>query len=263
MNVRSLLCFCAALALGLPSLAKAQAFSAVRLGPPGTEGGIAGLALLSTPRYQGADEQRTLIAPLLDYQWRDGWFAGTVNGLGYNFSKDAKTQVGLRLTADFGRKERRSPALRGLGDVDGSLELGAFLSHRPTPHLLLSSSLRAGSAENHHGLQLDLGATQSFALSPQLHASLGLAMTLANADYLQSYFGVNPTQAAASGYATHQPGSGIRDLRASLGLSFMLDQGSSLNLTVTASTLQGDAAKSPISRERRSVSGGFAFIHRF
>jgi len=249
--------------LSLPLLASAQSFATVRLGPPGTESGLAGIAVVSAPRYLGSDQRRVLAAPLLDYQWRNGWFAGSVNGIGYNFSKEGTLQFGLRLTADLGRKERRSSALRGLGDVDGRAEFGGFLNVRPTPHLLLSSSLRAGSGDDRRGLVLDLGATQSIALSPQLHASLGLGLTLANREHLRSYFGVSAAQSAASGYSAYAPDAGLRDFRASLGLSYMITPATALSLGLTAQVLQGDAEKSPVTRDRSALSGLLALSHRF
>jgi outer membrane scaffolding protein for murein synthesis (MipA/OmpV family) len=249
--------------LGLPALATAQSFATVRLGPPGTEGGHAGLAVASTPRYLGSDQRHTRVLPLLDYQWRNGWFAGTGNGIGFNFSRDAALQVGLRLTADLGRKERRSPALRGLGDVDGRAEFGGFLNYRPTPHLLLSSALRAGSGEDRKGLVLDLGATQSVALAPALHASLGLGLTLANREHLQSHFGIRPEQAARSGYAAFTPKAGLRDLRATLGLGWKMAPSTGLHLGLSGQLLQGDAEKSPLTRDRSALSGMLAIQHRF
>jgi outer membrane protein len=263
MNVRSLSRLALLAAICLPSLAAAQSFATVRLGPPGIDARRAGLAVVSAPRYLGSDERRTLAMPLLDAHWANGWFAGTVNGIGYNFSKQATRQYGLRLTADFGRPERRSAALRGLGDVDARPELGGFLNIRPTSHLLLSSSLRAGSGRERKGLVLDLGATQALALGAQWHASIGLGLTLANRAHLQDYFGVNAAQASASGLSVHAPDSGLRDVRATLGLSYRVAPATALSAGLTVQALQGDARTSPVTRDRRAVSGMLALTHSF
>ncbi|MBC7941735.1 MAG: MipA/OmpV family protein [Chitinophagaceae bacterium] len=82
---------------------------------------------------------------MLDYQWVNGWFAGVSNGIGYNFGGDSKLQYGLRITADFGRKQRRSDALRGMGDIDPQAEVGAFFNYALPLGFFLTSSLRYGS----------------------------------------------------------------------------------------------------------------------
>lgn len=247
----------------VPQLVHAQSFSSVRLGPPDSAVGIAGVAVVTTPRYLGSTETRALATPMLDYQWRSGWFAGTANGVGYNLSKDAKLQYGLRLSADLGRKERRSPVLRGLGDVDPRFELGGFLNLRPTPHLLITSVLRLGSGPDRKGALLEFGASQAFAIQPQLHASVGLGLSLANRKYLQSYFGVNPAQATSSGHATFSPEAGLRDLRAQIGLSYRAAPQTSLNLGLSASSLRGDARRSPITKKPDAVSAVLALTQRF
>ncbi|MGS0753433.1 MipA/OmpV family protein [Roseateles sp. GG27B] len=92
----------------------AQAFDAVRLfGAAPTEGrGTVGVAAIFAHQYQGSDERRTMALPLLDYRWPNGWFAGTSNGIGYDFSSNPYMNYGLRLTADLGRSESRSAARR-------------------------------------------------------------------------------------------------------------------------------------------------------
>lgn len=136
------------------SAAHAQAFDAVRLygAAPGSDGGLFGAALLNVPQYSGATDQRWMLLPLLDYQWKSGWFAGTSNGVGMNFSGNPAQQYGVRLTADIGRNENRSPALRGMGDVGPSLEAGGFFNQYLSPETFLTSSLRYGAGRQHDGV---------------------------------------------------------------------------------------------------------------
>jgi outer membrane scaffolding protein for murein synthesis (MipA/OmpV family) len=186
-----------------PSLAHAQAFDAVRLygAAPGQDGGSIAAVVLAGTQYQGSNERRTLVLPVLDYQWANGWFAGVSNGVGYNFSSSAQLQYGLRLTAALDRKENRSNALRGLGDVDAKAEGGAFFNVLSSDGYFFSSSVRYGSGTDSKGLLLDLGAGYATSLAPQWHLGVGAAVTVANAAYLQSYFGVTAAQAAGNGYA--------------------------------------------------------------
>lgn len=75
---------------------------------------------------------------------------------------------------------------------------------------------------------LDLGAGYATALAPSWRLAVGGAVTLANAAYLPSFFGVNTTHAAASGYAGYRPGAGLRDARAKLALTYLFSRQTSL-----------------------------------
>jgi len=258
----------AALALALSSLsagAFAQAFDAVRLygAAPGEDGGLVGLALIYGREYQGAEERRTLVFPAIDYQWRNGWFAGTTNGIGYNFSDTPGVQYGLRVTADLGRSESRSPALAGLGDIDARAEFGGFFNYHLSREFFVSSSLRAGSGNDRKGVLLDLGAGYSTTLAADLRLGAGVALTVANQKYLQSYFGVDAAQSAASAYAAYTPSAGLRDVRVNTSLTYRITQRVGITGAVSLSALQGDAKDSPIVRRRSTANGVLAVTYAF
>ncbi len=248
--------------LGAPA-AFGQAFDAVRLygAAPGEDAALVGAVLIAGTAYAGSDERRTMLVPLLDYQWTNGWFAGTANGIGVNLSKRPDLQYGVRLTADFGRKASRSDALRGMGDIDAAAEVGAFFNQSVTREVFLTSSLRYGAGDG--GMVLDLGAGYSTALAPAWRLAVGGAVTLADAAYLQSFFGVDSPQAAASGYAEYRPGAGLRDVRANLALTYSFSRQTSLTTGLSVSALQGDARDSPLVRQATTTSGVMVLSYAF
>ena len=245
--------------------AQAQAFDAVRLfgAAPGEDGGSVGAALVSGHAYLGSNERRNRIFPLLDYQWKSGWFAGTSNGLGLDFSRDPRNQYGLRLTADMGRKEDLSPALTGLGNIDPRPEIGSFYNHFLSREIFLTSSLRYGSGNDRKGLIVDAGAGYSTQFAPQWRIGLSLATSYVNANYVQSEFGVSATQAAASGYALTTPGAGLRDLRGSAVLTYVVSPRFTMTGVLNATGLLGDAKSSPLTRQKTSANGVFGFSYGF
>lgn len=250
--------------LGAPS-AHAQVYEAVRLqaAAPGQNGGLAGAVVLADTEYPGATERRTVVLPVLDYQWANGWFAGTTNGIGYNFSDRPNLQYGVRLTADFGRKASASPALRGLGDIQARPEAGGFLNLALGEDFSLTSSLRYGSGRESKGLVVDLGAAYSTQIAARWRVGLGAGVSLANADHLQSYFGVTGEQALASGYRSYAPAAGLRSGQLSLTVSYSPTPRMSVTAGVSANTLLGDAADSPLVRRKTSASGLLAAVRAF
>ena len=243
----------------------AQAFDAVRLfgAAPGEDGGTVGAVLVSSPAYGGSNERWNRIYPLLDYQWKNGWFAGTTNGIGVDFSKDPRSQYGLRVTADLGREEKRSAALAGMGDIDIRPEVGGFFNYNVTREIFLTSSLRYGSGNDRKGLTVDLGAGWSDYVAPRWRLGLGLATTLLNANAMESRFGVSAAQAATSGYAEYTPGAGLRDVRGNLALTYIVTPRFLLTGAVTLAELLGDAKDSPLVRRSSQASGVFAVSYGF
>lgn len=254
-----------ALGAGLSMGARAQAFDAVRLygAAPDRSGGALGLAVVAGHEYLGSDERRTRAYPAIDYRWANSWFAGTTNGVGFNFSRQPGVQYGLRLTADFGRDESRSSVLRGLGDVDARAELGAFYNLQPTPQTFLTSSLRYGSGQGRDGLLIDVGAGVSVPLAPAWRVGAGVAATWANAGYTQSYFGVDAAQSARSGLGMYRAGAGLRDVRVSVSATYAITPRASATAGLSYSRLQGDAEGSPIVRDRAGVNGVLAVTYAF
>ncbi len=254
----------AAIALAAPATV-AQAFDAVRLygAAAGTDGGTVGLGYIAGTQYQGSNERRNMVLPLLDYQWTSGWFAGTSNGLGYDFAKRDDLQYGLRLTADLGRKQSRSEVLRGMGDVDIKPQVGAFLNYFPSREFFLTSSLRYGSGNDGRGLVIDLGAGHATQLATQWRLTLGAAVSLANADYMQAYFGVTPAQAAGSSHAVYSAGAGLREAKVNGSLTYFVSQRLSFTTALSIGTLLGDAKNSPLTRQASTPTAVFAMAYAF
>lgn len=227
--------------------------------PRGLEqGGVAGAVVLNAPRYAGSDQERLRVLPSVDYQWRDGWFAGVVTGLGYRAFGDNGQVYGLRLSMDFGREEDDSSALRGMGDLKPRLLAGAFYNQELGGGLTLSSSLRTG-----RGTLLDLGVSWGHNLGPNLRFAAGAAVSWADTRSNQSYFGVNAAQSQASGYAVFSPGAGLRDVRASASVIYRPLPNWSLTATLGQGSLRGDIRRSPLVRDSSPQSLILTLGHHF
>jgi outer membrane protein len=261
-----------AIALALrAAAAQAQDVDSIRQlpaanGPASTTGtgqGIVGLGVASGPRFPGADDSRTRVLPVLGYQWANGWFASTLGGVGVNLSSTPGLQFGPRLTVDFGRRESTATALRGLGNVQASAELGGFVNVRVADALMLNADLRAGSGEDHKGVRMDFGAGYGFQLGRGVRLRLGASTTVANQAYAQTHFGVTASQSASSGYAQYTPKAGFQDVRASVGLNVVLAPRVMLSTALTSTTLLGDAKDSPLVRQTSGLSGQIGVAYGF
>lgn len=243
-----------ALALATP-LAMAQIeFDTVRLddGPAAAAagGGRWGGGIAFGQRYLGSDENRVVPVPIVEYRWASGWFAGTGSGVGYAFSTDRAQRWGVRAGIDFGRRESRSPALAGMGDIKPSPTIGAYYHRALVQGFGLETSVRAGN----NGALADIGLQWTTPLAPTTGLRLGVAATLADGRYMQRHFGVDSDQSARSGYPVTDASAGVRDTRASVSVVQALGTSLALTGTVTLRSLQGDAASSPLTRETSSAT---------
>ena len=88
-----------------------------------------------------------------------------------------------------------------------------------------------------------------------MRLSLGAGLTLANAEHMQSYFGVTAAQSVTSGYAAYKAEGGARAARVSLALSHAFSARTSVTAGLSVTTLLGDAQDSPLTRRKSAASG--------
>jgi MipA family protein len=247
---------CAVVAAGLFGMAaQAQEFG----GPPpdapmrGDFELVAGGGISHGPRYLGSDEQRTRALPFIAARWSNGWFAG-IGGVGWRYSAGGPFSAGVRLGADFGREEDDANALRGLGDIKRRPEIGAFASWRIVGPVSLGTSFRYGSGNDSKGLLADLSLRGALPLGGGHRLFGGATATWANREWTQGYFGIDAAQAARSGYAPYSPEAGWRDVAFNVGWGWQVMPQLGVQLGVGGRRLVGDAASSPIVRDRDGTS---------
>ena len=249
--------------LALVSEARAQSFDAVRLsGVKGAEsGGSVGMGVAFLPKYMGAKDYVARPLPLLEYRWSNGLFAGTGNGIGYNFGGQGRAQFGPRLTFDAGRNESDDKHLAGLGDIKVRPELGVFFNYEIVDGLQATSSLRYGSGNQQRGAIADLGLNYTYPLAADWILGMGVAVSVANVDYMSEYFGIDATQAVRSGLGRYSPTAGVRDARANLMLSYRFSRRLGASFGLSAGQLLSEAKQSPLVQQASSISafGGVSY----
>jgi len=181
--------------------------------------------------------------------------------LGYGAGRDQDGDSPLRLSGG------PTSDLQGLGDVDGSAIAGGKLTFKRGAQRANVALRRA--IGSHRGTLVEFGlgwSTTIMALGPPLIVAGGPRLTLADRAWTEAFFGSNATQAAASGLAGHEAGAGILSAGAGISLILSLSARSSLVGIGGYARLAGDAADSPLVRERGSVDQatiGLIWSYRF
>ncbi|MGE3333480.1 MAG: MipA/OmpV family protein [Rhodospirillaceae bacterium] len=225
----------------------------------------AGGGALFAPSYEGDDSYRLSAVPNLQLAYGDLFFASIQEGVGYRALNTETVKAGPILRFAFPRKEdgkqlfavtgRRTSDLRGLGDVDISVEMGGFAEYETGP-LTWRAEVRQ-AASGHKGFAADVGVqwTQRFqALSSFAILSLGPRVRMVDKSFNQAYFGVTPAQSAASGLPVYEAGGGLYAYGASSTVIFPLpsDRRWALVFVGSYERLTGDAGASPLVQRRGS-----------
>lgn len=227
-----------------------------------------GAGAIAGPSYEGSDRYKVSPFPFLQGNYRDRIFiTGPI--LGANLVSTSlgggKLQLGALARYDFGRDEDDDDALKGLGNIDGGVDLGGFARYARGPWSLgLSAYQNVSKSEN--GLTAEAEGAYSTTLVGRLRGTVSLAATWADRDYMQTHFGISAIQSRNSGYAPFQAGGGFKDASATLGLTYPLGQKWMLYGQLRYKRLLGDAADSPIVSQSGSADqyrASLFVIYRF
>ena len=147
------------------------------------------------PSYEGSGAHVLRPLPMFDIR-RAGTppsFRAPRDGFGFSILDTGRFQAGPTVKVNLARKESSDSDLRGLGNVDWTLEAGAFAEYWPADWLRTRVELRQGIG-GHHGLVSDITADLVVPVTQQLTLSGGPRMTLATAAATSPYFSITPTQ---------------------------------------------------------------------
>lgn len=238
---------------------------------PGWEGAI-GLLVAHRPAFSGADTSLTKFTPGIFL--RRGRFSITnvsgfvtrrsddVNrGLGVDLLRGSvfKASVGLRW--DNGRRESSSPELRGLGDINPTARMRFSLGVKLGGPFNLGLGLSSDLLGRGGGSLGDVTLGWQHRWTPKTTLSAAVGVSYAGDRYMETWYGVTPEQSLRSGLPVYKPGSGLRDVSASLGFRHDLSKDWLVIGGMGTNRLLGPAAGGPLvtSRTGWGINGGLAW----
>jgi len=232
-------------ALGVSSACYGQDGSLQTIAEPQRQYDIeVGVGGMLQPRYAAADSYIFTPFPIISV----GRFF--VPGLGQ--VADGRKRQGVFFFPSFGFVGERSADddrdLTGTRDVDWALELGLGAGYR-TENWRAFAELRQG-INGHTGQVGQLGFDGIFYPTQRLEVSVGPRAGFAFGDYMDTYFGVTASEAAASGGTLSQfnADSGFTSLGLSARASYDINDRARFHLQGGYDRLIGDAADSPIAK---------------
>lgn len=240
---------------------------------------ILGAGASAKPDYLGSDDYEATALPMLRYSWSGEMAAQPATGYKTSFGL-IDLQAGfpdgvdvgvariatpgrnftLRLGGGyrFGRDAGDNDALHGMGDIDGQVLARVTLASEPADPRRLGTSYglryEADISGETDGETLTAFADHALALSPKTTLTLSGNLRWADDDQMQSYFGVSSRQAARSGNARFDAGSGFSDAGLAARLDWSFAEHWILSGRVGYTRLLGDAADSPLVDDEGSAN---------
>ena len=223
------------------------------------------------PRYSGSDKSRVSAAQVVDYAMANGFFVSTTRGIGYGNSF-GNLDYNAALSYRAGRKDRDvssdsiasgSDDLRGMGDIKGSAIVVPGLGYRVTDWLTVQLQAEVPVSERDNGEAVHFCIASPLYTSPKNALTLALTGSWGSSKYVQTYYGVNAAQSAASGFARHDAGSGIYAYSLNLDWTHKLTSRWSLLAAAGVTQLTGEAGDSPIVQRKTSPVGSLKVTYSF
>lgn len=210
-----------------------------------------GGGLGTRPTFDGSDKSVTSVIPFVQATYDDMISLGP-NGLNAYWHQD-NFRVGAGLTRDQGRKDKETTGifsqgdnrLKGMGDISSALGLKIFGSY-DFGLINLNGSITKFNGTNNKGLVANIGADLPFRVTDKLMVTTHVGATWADKTYMQTFFGVTPTQAANTNFTEYTAGPGIKNIDAGINATYRIDQHWFVGANLGLERLTGDAAKSPI-----------------
>lgn len=222
-----------------------------------------GAGALYAPAFVGSKDYQMIAFPNVKVEFKDLFFVSVKDGVGYNVIHSSGWRVGPLVKYEFERKEDgsnpfrvggdKSTALKGLGNVDATLECGGFVEYSYEP-FAYKVEIRQG-IDGHKGMIGEAsinysGATKRF--GPSIFYAVGPRATFADSEYINAYFGIDQTQSVNSGLNRYDGGGGFVSYGIGGFMSMPLYGPVSVSVFGGYDRLGNEVADSPLVKQRGS-----------
>lgn len=220
---------------------------------------VGGGALIE-PVYEGSDEFEVTPIPFISATFGDWLEVDPTGAAATVYQTDVIRLDGL-LGYETGRSEDDADELRGLGDVDFGVSVGALAALQVGPAEFFISGKK--TIEGSEGFIAEAGAEVEYAVSQQFILGVKGSATFADENHMQAYFGIDAAQSARSGYAEFEPDAGIKRLDVAATATLAFTENWFARGEAGVGFLVGDAADSPVVKDDIQPNGLLLVGYRF
>lgn len=239
---------------------------------------VIGVASSAGPSYSGASDTTYSVRPAARLTWRgysistqsvaraSARVESTSGGERTGFSGPLRVRnrfsFGFGATINRGRDVSAEGAALGLkslpSTVFGRLRLRYALDERTS----LSATLIGDVLNRQRNIELPMSIGRHYVLSDRMLLGLNAGMNLVNRRSMDNDYGIGPEQSAASGRPIYQPKAGLREFAVSATLIHEPDNHWIWMTQFSLVRLVGEAARSPLVRQKLQPNLMFGLAYR-
>ncbi|MAU23039.1 MAG: MltA-interacting MipA family protein [Martelella sp.] len=212
------------------------------------------------PAYEGGKKMKISPIPIVSIGYAD-WLQLDPGGLGVTLYKDGGFNVDARLGYEPGRSEGDGDLLKGLGDIDFGVTAGIKAGYEWDAfefYGIIDKTI--GGSE---GLVGKIGTSYGWHMGERLIVATSLEATIADKNYMDSYFSVDAAQSAASGLPQYKAKAGLQRVDFDISATYAFDENWLLQAGAGVGLLVGDAANSPIVERELQPKVSLSLGYRF
>jgi outer membrane scaffolding protein for murein synthesis (MipA/OmpV family) len=141
-------------------------------------------------------------------------------GLGLDFKRTDRVRFNVALRLDNGRRSAEASGLRGIENVRRTLRARASTTWQLDHGNKIALGWNTDLLGRGGGNIFDIGASHDRRLSERTTFGVGVSLSAGDHRYMQSWYGISESEAAASGHPVYTPHAGL--LETGLGVSWRM-----------------------------------------
>lgn len=212
------------------------------------------------PTYEGGDKFEVSPVPFIVFTWGD-WLEIDPRGVTITPFEQNGFSLSGKVGYETGRDEKDDNRLRGLGDIDFAATVGAKIAYEWRGLEIYASVDQ--TIDGSESLIGTFGVEYMAPVTERLFLGAGAKAIIANDKHMQAYFGVNAQQSAASGLPEYKTEAGLKRVDVSVSAMYMLSENWLVRGEAGAGFLTGDAADSPVVKEKTQPSASLFVGYKF
>lgn len=208
---------------------------------------IIGAGASYEPEYEGSGDFKVSPIPMIAITY-GGWVEVDPRGLSVTVLEHSGFSFAGRVGYETGRDEDDHDMLRGLGDIDFAATVDARVGYNWGPVEFYAAVDKTISGSD--SLIGTFGMDYSAPVTERLILGAGVSATVADDNHMESYFGINAAQSAASGLPQYEAKAGLKRVDFTATATYMVTENWLVRGQAGLGILTGDAADSPIVEEK-------------
>ncbi|WP_117189965.1 MipA/OmpV family protein [Rhizobium terrae] len=221
---------------------------------------IVGAGAAYEPEYEGSGDFKVSPVPFVVFTYGD-WLEIDPRGISATIFQENNLSFSANIGWESGRDQDDHERLRGLGDIDFAVTVGAKASYEWGPVEFYATVDQ--TIDGSESLLGTFGLEYSAPVTEKLILGASAEAIVANDKHMQAYFGVNSSQSAASGLPEYKAKAGLKRVNVSASATYLLTENWLVRSEVGVGFLTGDAADSPIVEEKTQPSASIFVGYNF